>query len=666
LKISSKISLGFGAILVLLAALSAVSWIALQGAQENFSRYRHMAGQMARMATISSDLQNLRMAGLRTLEMGDEKAAESMTAQIASVHKTLEDARARSTVPASIAFYDAFAQGLEEYQASFAAADAAQKTADDLYETQMATVAPEIERTLTDVTKGSANRGQIEASQKAAVAAQAFVVARASVFQYLRDHAEEPHLAKSTVYYFDEYAKAFDEMMVVQQVPRMRKIATATMPQFDAYRAAFGKLVEAFRLRDQIVHGQIAVQGPALQRLLNEHIEDLYGRQKALEASATAAISRLLMISGIVAAGALLCGIAAAVVIGRGISRPIVGITGAMRVLAGGDTSVSIPGLDQRDEVGQMAQAVQIFKDSMIRADTLAAEQDAEHRAREKRAHTVQTLTSTFEGAVGGVLDTVHGAVESLHRTAKEMSQIASTSTCLADEVTEASARAAQNVQTVAAAAEELSASIGEIARQVQQSNTIGLRAADEAAQTSETVRGLAKSVGAIGEVVALITAIADQTNLLALNATIEAARAGDAGKGFAVVANEVKTLATQTSKATESIERQIQEVQTETNDAVKAIEGINRTIAEVSEVIAAIASAVEEQNASTHEIAQNVQQAAVSTQAVSDTIAGVQNAASLAGQAASDVVSASDGLWQEANSLRGTVHTFLDGVRQA
>jgi methyl-accepting chemotaxis protein len=643
LKISSKISLGFGAILILLAALSAVSWVALEGAQANFSRYRHMAGQMARMATISNDLQNLQMAGLRTLEMGDEKAAASMADQSASVHKTLEDARARSTEPASKAFYEAFAQGLEDFQASFTAADRAQKAADDLYETQLAPVAPEIERTLTDVTKGSANRGQIEASQKAAVAAQAFVVARASVFQYVRDHADEPHLAKSTVYYFDEYAKAFDEMMAVQQVPRMRKIATATMPQFDAYRTAFGKLVEAFRHRDQIMHGQIAVQGPALQRLLNDHIEDLYGRQKALEASATAAISRLLMISGIVAAVALVCGIAAAVVIGRGISRPIVGMTGAMRVLAG-----------------------EVFKDSMIRADTLAAEQDAEHRAREKRTHTVQTLTATFEGAVGGVLDTVHGAVESLHRTAKEMSQIASTSTCLADEVTEASARAAQNVQTVAAAAEELSASIGEIARQVQQSNTIGLRAADEAAQTSETVRGLAKSVGAIGEVVALITAIADQTNLLALNATIEAARAGDAGKGFAVVANEVKTLATQTSKATESIEKQIQEVQTETNDAVKAIEGINRTIAEVSEVIAAIASAVEQQNASTHEIAQNVQQAAVSTQAVSDTIAGVQNAASLAGEAASDVVSASDGLWQEANSLRGTVHTFLDGVRHA
>jgi methyl-accepting chemotaxis protein len=663
LKIATKISLGFGGILLLLVVLSAVSAMALRGAQDNFGLYRQMMGQMARMAMISDNAQAMQMAAIRALESFDATAKAAVAERREQIEQALSDSRARSPQGQGEPFFKDLEQALTAYHQAFDLVSAAQETAEIQYEQSLAVLGPEIERTLTDISKGSANRGQAAAAHKAAVAAQAFVVARASVFQYLRDHAASPHLAKSTLYYFDEYAKAYEAMVVALEVPRLHKIAQETEPKFAAYRQAFGQMVEAFKTRDELVHGRLDVQGPAVLRLLEDHLTALNSSQKQLEEQATQSISRLLLISTVVAALAIVCGILAAFLIGRGIARPISGMTHAMRVLADGDQTVVIPGLDQRDEVGQMAHAVQVFKDSMRRADMLAAEQAAEHLQRDQRAAQVQGLTQTFEASVGGVLEAVHGAVGRLHQTAQQMSEISATSTGLAQEVTHASARAAQNVQTVASAAEELSASIGEIARQVQQSNSIGQRASDEAAQTTETVRGLAQSVNAIGEVVALITAIADQTNLLALNATIEAARAGDAGKGFAVVANEVKTLATQTSKATDDIDRRIQQIQGETHAAVKAIEGINRTISDVSGVIAAIASAVEQQNAATHEIAQNVQQAAVSTQAVSDTIAGVQQAAVQADQAASDVVSSSDSLWQQADSLKHTVHTFLDGV---
>ena len=355
-----------------------------------------------------------------------------------------------------------------------------------------------------------------------------------------------------------------------------------------------------------------------------------------------------------------------AFVIGRSITNPIQAMTGAMRELANKNMSVVIPATDQKDEVGEMASAVQVFKDNMVRADQLAAEAAREQEVRSRRADKVENLTKHFDTEASTVLNTVSSAATELESTSASMSATAEETSKQATTVATAAEQASTNVQTVAAAAEELSNSIHEISRQVAKSTEIAGKAVREAEKTHAQVQGLAASAQKIGEVVNLITDIAEQTNLLALNATIEAARAGDAGKGFAVVASEVKNLANQTARATEEIGAQIGGIQTATNEAVAAIDGIGKIINEINQIATAIASAVEEQGAATQEIARNVEQAATGTTEVSSTIVGVNQAASETGHASGQVLEASRELARQAEGLKGIVQKFLSDVRSA
>ncbi len=348
------------------------------------------------------------------------------------------------------------------------------------------------------------------------------------------------------------------------------------------------------------------------------------------------------------------------------IATPVVSMTSAMRSLANGDKSISIPSVGRGDEIGAMADAVQVFKDNAIRADKLAAEQAAEQAERQRRAETIEKLTSNFDRDVARILDTVAGAATEMEATAQAMSANAEQTNRQAATVSAASDEAASSVQTVASAAEELSASIQEIGRQVEQASRASQAASEEANRTNQTVKGLAETSNRIGEVINLINDIASQTNLLALNATIEAARAGEAGKGFAVVAGEVKNLANQTARATEEIGNQIAAVQSATQEAVGAIGGIVNRISEIHQVATAIAASVEEQSAATAEIARNVQHASTGTQHVSSNIEGVTHAASETGEAAEQVLGASRSLAQEATSLKDMVTHFLSDVRKA
>jgi len=350
----------------------------------------------------------------------------------------------------------------------------------------------------------------------------------------------------------------------------------------------------------------------------------------------------------------------------RAISAPLRRMTDAMGRLAQHDLAVEIPGAGRGDEIGAMARAVAVFRDSMVTADRLQSEGEEARQLRDRRAATISSTVATFEEQASELVSMLSSASTELEGTARGMSDTAGRTTAQAGQVSDAAGEASAGVQTVAAAAEELSASISEIARQVSQASGVAGRAVADARATDSTVRALAEGASRIGEVVGLITTIAGQTNLLALNATIEAARAGEAGKGFAVVASEVKSLAQQTARATEEIGAQIAQIQAATRDAVGAISGIAATIDEVSAITVTIAAAVEEQSAATGEIARTVGQTARATEAVTGSIAAVSQGAGDTGAAAAQVLAAAGELSRQSEQLSHHVNRFVADVRAA
>jgi methyl-accepting chemotaxis protein len=456
-----------------------------------------------------------------------------------------------------------------------------------------------------------------------------------------------------------EFDTAFDQMFVP---PAIRESMRASVK---AYVDAFSNWVAA-NDRAAPLRALIDIDGRNMMPLANDIIESAKRAGMMADDALTGSQSRTRTIISSVSIGMVLLGLLLSWFIGRSITRPLSGLAGAMKRLASRDAETKIPATHLRDEVGEMARAVIVFRDAMAEREKLAAVQAEASSAQEVRAAQIAGRIDLFKTSVEAALARLRDASQQLETNASELNETADTVSAEAGEAERRAAAASENVATAAGSVEELAASAGEIAAQAGSSTDVAQRAVTEAQRAVATMSDLGQAASRIGEVIGLIQAIAAQTNLLALNATIEAARAGETGKGFAVVAAEVKSLAGQTAKATNDIAAQVGAIQSATTGAVQAIEQVNTIIADMAGIAAAVAATVTQQSAAISTISNGVTRASGDAQTGAEAMSRVAGLSGSARATAGGVKNMADRLAVEAEHLEAEVRQFLNAVKAA
>jgi len=511
------------------------------------------------------------------------------------------------------------------------------------------------------------------------------VATQIDALRHALEIAAQTHLLTSLI---SEAATAKDAVTLVPIQERFKASAdsldraTAALTN-DEVKTAVGGLVafgygeqSLFALRRQELAAsahadQTIMDNVAIQRELDEAVTALVADAEAsMKRGAASLVESLDFTRGVLLMVAMISVIAAGSIsvfyVRRGLVRRLTSIGTAMQRLSAGDVDLDVPAVADRDELGEMARSLEVFRASEIERRGFAARQDSEQAAQRRRAAAIEQMIAEFRATVTAVIAAVTENVSRMETTARTLSGIAGEADNQARAASAASETASSNVRGVAGATEELGASIGEISQQAAQANAVVERASGIAHSANQQIGQLTEGANRIGDVVKLIRAIADQTNLLALNATIEAARAGEAGRGFAVVASEVKTLASQTAKATEEIAAHIGAIQSATADAVDAIRSIGDVMGDISSFTVSIAAAVEEQSASTRTIADSVQQAASGASELAGNMATVTEAIEETNRAASGVLDATGALTAQAGTLQTAVDDFLSRVAAA
>jgi methyl-accepting chemotaxis protein len=662
LRIRGRLYGGFGALVLFCAALAGFAVWQLSGIHDQVGSMTVQSKNTIRVGQMSAELQAIRRAILRYNFDHDEASYAEAEKRLTETSEFLDLAIKETRSEERRAIYKEVQQDVAELKLKrVALGDAVRQlvAGRDLLFTDGDKMAADVQKF-------------VDAAQKTDFAHSANALeAKVLLVRIANWRLLATRDPKGVATFKTNVGKAEQQISELEKGSLPQELAALLMPVkagVAKYSQAFEKASSSLLLGDELYYKAVTpLTKSAVDKIENvrSSIEKAFGNTTT---ETNDRIGSTITTQEMVAGAAVLIGLLIAFFIARGIIGPLSGLTSGMKQLAGGNFGVVLPGLDRKDEVGDMAQAVETFK---VKAEEKARD-EAEAKvkqdlaaAKQRRADMIK-LADGFESAVGEIIETVSSASTELEASAGTLTKTAERAQQITTTVAAASEEASTNVQSVASATEEMSSSVNEISRQVQESARMANEAVDQARKTNDRVGELSKAAARIGDVVELINTIAGQTNLLALNATIEAARAGEAGRGFAVVASEVKALAEQTAKATGEIGHQIAGIQSATQESVNAIKEISGTIEKLSEISSTIAAAVEEQGAATQEISRNVQQAAQGTQQVSANITDVQRGASETGSASSQVLSAAKSLSSDSNRLKLEVGKFLNTVRAA
>jgi methyl-accepting chemotaxis protein len=663
--IGTKVGLGFACVLAILAIVSGTAYLAFQSAQAGLASYVHSSTMVSIASDVDRSFVNLRRLVRNYAATNAESDVEAANKELGLLRPLLARGQAEFKNPEQHRVIVEITSNVEAYAKVFSQVVAQMREQAKLEHETLDPLGASLLQRFDALLSAAAKAGDGNVQVLGNEGLKDLMLVRLNVNKQIvtNDKASGEAVEKS----FTNLVAILQTLDAATKDTPFRGTFEGLPSSVTDYRSAYRKVIDIDVAVDTAINKTMFDNAQKIQADAESIKASGIAEETQAESTNMATMAWTSSLILYLSVGGLLAGAVLAWLIGRGISRPVIGLTAAMTALAGGNKTVEIPGVGRKDEIGQMADTVAVFKTSMIEADQLRSDNERHKaEAEAERKSGLMRLADGFEAGIKGIVNSIASQATEMQSSAQSLSHTAEEATQQATTVAASVEEASVNVQTVASSAEELSTSVLEIGRQVEQSSKIAGQAVIEADKTNASVEGLNKTAQRIGEVVQLIETIASQTNLLALNATIEAARAGDAGKGFAVVASEVKSLANQTAKATEEIRSQIGDIQGATGQTVEAIHSIGATIRQMSEIATTIASAVEEQGAATREIASNVHQAAQGTRDIATNIEGVSRAATDTGSAATQVLSAAGELSKQSETLRRDVDDFLATVRAA
>ena len=665
LSIGLQIGLGFALVLSVLVVVGGFGIWNLNSANKTFTAYRDLAQETNQLGRIQANLLLTRLHAKSFIIHPDENSVAKVNERAVRTEEMIAETRelAEEYEVDLIESLNTSETELQRYQQTFQEVADLQAVRNELVGNQLNVLGPKIEQDLTKIMNSAWDDQDARAAVIAGRGLRALLLARLYVQRFLiqNDAASEERAVSE----FEAFAKLADDLVSELQNPVRRQLAANIAKNTATYQTAFAEVVGIINQRNERIILKLDEIGPRVADMTEQSKLALKARQDQLGPQAKAKLQSAVTVTLIVVAVCLVLAVVIAWFMVRGLASPLSRITDVMNTLAQGRLDIDIPFTERNNELGRMAQAVNVFRTHAEENESLKnAQAEAERSAAAERRQAAQNMANELEAKIAGAVSSIMEASKGLEAASSEMTQTATSVSDQSASAASATQQAGVNVQSVSAATQQMTTSVQEIIDQVARSHDVVSDARTKSVEATDRVKSLDSAAAQIGEVVMLISDIANQTNLLALNATIESARAGEAGKGFAVVAHEVKNLATQTAKATDDIAAQIQAIQAETNETANAISSLSGTINEITEISSVIASAMEEQGAVTSEIARNAEQASTGVTDASGNVEALVSGANTSMQVAETVAKSAADLSQEGASLRDVMDNFISDMR--